>query len=420
MKSAMGQQDETTRERLCSDLETLARCCQPEKTKATSWPSSELLQSLEDGIKLLVAEQRKKPLSWKTFQRLDKRMPRLRLALRVDNLVKRARDRFEEAGQPALSELKRQAERGDEGARNLLRDIAAVNDFQAAPKKIDWIQHEKVLAQFSRIRSVEPSYGRSAPLEVRCYARTLELLVDDYRREPLRTRSKPLLEWIARIGHPNAKNLLAFDYATERQIERKARGSQEEKALRQREKGRERTRKHRVWYRGKWVYPGDWLKFLNAGEFRRFYGKSCPLPTVCSGLEDSHCRDDLAGVLDKLSCGRKLSEQDDGFFFHRTSHVARCRDCQEAEWIADGYEVDFGWPSTFPGPSDTREERLAARKRYYDEARERDRRWLQTPEGQDWLRKAEARLKAIDSHKQSRTSTKTARLFAGRALHRAR
>lgn len=387
----MRQQGDTANQQLCSDLETLASCCKPSSVNVTLWPSTELLESVEEGVKVLMDKERKHPVTWKTFQRLDKRRPRLRLVSRVNNLVKRAGDRFEEAGQPLLSNLKRQADRGHEAARKLLRDIAAISGGQTARTTTDWNQHERTLAQFSRTRSVEPSYGRSAPPEFRCYARALELLVDDYRRETLRRQSMPVLEWLATIGHPDAKKLLTFDYATEREIERKAKASQQENVLQQREKGRERTRRHRVWYRGKWVYPGDWLIFRDAADFRGFYGKSCGVPEVCSGLEDSHRRSELAAVLDRLSCGRKLSEEANGFFFHKTRHVARCRDCQQAEWIEDGYEIERGWPTTFAGSDDTREGRLAARKRYY---REREQRWLQSPKGKQWLLETNRRFVA--------------------------
>jgi hypothetical protein len=64
--------------------------------------------------------------------------------------------------------------------------------------------------------------------------------VDDYRRKPL--RSWPLTEWTAKIGHPRAKSLLAFDdpmaFIEEGAWRRKS-------ARRKREQGRERTRRHR-------------------------------------------------------------------------------------------------------------------------------------------------------------------------------
>jgi hypothetical protein len=165
-------------------------------------------------VMLLIATKRKKRPSpaWKAFQLLDRRMPKLLLVKRVDNLVKRARDRLEEAAQHPLSKLQQQAECGDEHTRKLLRDIAAIRDGQGAAKRIDWTEHERALAQFSRTRSVEPSYGRSALLKFRCYARSLELIVDDCRRKPL--KSWPLTEWTAEIGHPDARSLLAFDDPT--------------------------------------------------------------------------------------------------------------------------------------------------------------------------------------------------------------
>jgi hypothetical protein len=388
----MRNHEDSAKKRWCLDLEALTTYCQPEKAKVMLWPSGELLQSLEDGVRFFTAEERKAPLSWKTFQRLDKRLPKLRLVLRVDNLVKRARGRLKEAGQPALSELKRQAQRGDEDAQRLLRDIAAISGIQVAQKNIDWTQHERALAQFSRTNTVEPSYGRSAPVEFRCYARTLELLVDDYRRKPMRIQAMPLLEWVAKIGHPDAKNLVAFDYAAECEIERRARASQEHKALQRREKGRERTRRHREFYRGKFVYPGDWLLFSDAADFKAYWGRKQPLPETCVGLYDSECRDDLNACLDSLSCCRKLADQTDGFYYHGTRHVGRCCDCQNAEWIAQGFEVENGFP--YGDWTLTTAERIAEQKRHLREEMERERRWLQTATGQQWLRETNRRFVA--------------------------
>jgi hypothetical protein len=52
----------------------------------------------------------------------------------------------------------------------------------------------------------------------------------------------------------------------------------------------------------------------------------------------------VEAVLDILSCGCKPADHADGFYYHRALHIARCRDCQEAEWIAQGFEVVNGFP----------------------------------------------------------------------------
>jgi hypothetical protein len=389
------------KERLFLRLERLARYCKPSDTASPSaiWPDQGFLRDLESEVVFLVATVRKNPPSpaWKAFRLLDRRMPKLLLVRRVDNLVKRARDRLEEAAQHPLSKLEQQAEGGDENAQELLRDIAAIRDGQDGEKKIDWTAHEKALAQFSRTRSVEPAYGRSAPLGIRCYARALELIVDDCRRKPL--ESWPLTEWTVQIGHPDAKSLLAFDDPTEFILYEGAwrwKGAQCK-----RQKARERVQRCRQGKKERRLYPGDWIRFRDAADFRAFYGRKQPLPEACIGLEDSEVRDDLDAVLGTLACSSTLSgskrpsrvtDEPDGFYYHRTRHVARCHDCQNAEWISQGFEVENGFP--YGDWRLTTAERIAEQNRRAGEQLERDRRWLKTPQGQQWVRDANRRLVA--------------------------
>ena len=105
---------------------------------------------------------------------------------------------------------------------------------------------------------------------------------------------------------------------------------------------------------GKLVYPGDWLRFRDAADFIAFWGDKHSLPETCAGLHDSHCKADLESCLDTLSCGSPLTHD---FVYHRIRHIARCRGCQEAEWISDGYEVECGMPSSWLPGTATREER---------------------------------------------------------------
>jgi hypothetical protein len=74
-------------------------CQQPSAKQLTFWPSREFLQSAEADVGNLSATDR---VSWKTFRRLDSRLPSLRLALRFDNLVNRAVARLEETPQGRL------------------------------------------------------------------------------------------------------------------------------------------------------------------------------------------------------------------------------------------------------------------------------------------------------------------------------
>jgi hypothetical protein len=79
---------------LAQSLGCLASYCQqPSAKQLTLWPSRDFLQSAEADVGNLSATDR---VSWKTFRRLDTRLPSLRLALRFDNLVNRAVARLKE------------------------------------------------------------------------------------------------------------------------------------------------------------------------------------------------------------------------------------------------------------------------------------------------------------------------------------
>jgi hypothetical protein len=348
----------------------------------------------------LVAKERESPPTpvWKAFFLLNRRMPSLRLVVRVNNLIKRACDRLQEVGESGLERLARQQEQGN--AQRLLRDVESLRKDLRVAKAIDWKQHERTLAQFSRTRSVELACNQTAPIGVLCYTRALELLLaDECRYRPLRKNSQPLIQWIARIEHPEAKSLLAFDDVMAWVVEQEV-NSRAKKALRKSEAQRERTKRHREWYRGKWVYPGDWLRLRDAADFSTFWGREHPMPTHCSGLEDSEDRDRILKydpIKVDLSCGCRLA---DGFYYHRTRHVARCRDCQEAEWSAQGFEVVNGYP--YGDWQATTAERLAEQKRRAQEQLERDRRWLQTHEGQQWLREANRRFEELQRADKAR------------------
>ena len=135
----------------------------------------------------------------------------------------------------------------------------------------------------------------------------------------------------------------------------------------------------------KMLYPGDLLHFRDAADFAAFFGNEQPLPETCAGLHESECRADLESCLDALACNRKLAGEPDGFYYHRTRHFARCTDCQQAEWIAQGFEVERGFP--YGDWQATIEERLAeTKKRELEKADRSLLRRLQSNEGQQWLK----------------------------------
>src|SRR5262249_13054403 len=158
----MNADRDQTKKRLILILDMLASYCKPRVTMwpGTVWPSREFLQSLENHVMLLIATQRKKPPSpvWKAFQLLNRRMPLLRLVLRVNNLVKRARDLLAEAGESALEKLVRQDR---EDAQGLVRDIGRLEERLSNAKAIDWTQHENVLKRVSGTGGLQLSCGDS-------------------------------------------------------------------------------------------------------------------------------------------------------------------------------------------------------------------------------------------------------------------
>jgi hypothetical protein len=81
--------------RLARSVASLNSYCQePAIKQVTSWPSGDFLESVEGDVGSLSATNQ---VSWKTFRRLNGRMPSLRLALRLDNLANRALARLKSA-----------------------------------------------------------------------------------------------------------------------------------------------------------------------------------------------------------------------------------------------------------------------------------------------------------------------------------
>ena len=66
------------------------------------WPSRELLQEIDDDVIVLAVAGRKKPILpvWKAYEQVDRRMRKLRLKSRLNDLIRRARARV-----PGESEL---------------------------------------------------------------------------------------------------------------------------------------------------------------------------------------------------------------------------------------------------------------------------------------------------------------------------
>jgi len=168
------------------------------------WPPRELLKSLEESVVLLIATERTKKPSprWKAFILLDKRMPALRLVLRVNNLVKRAISRLKNAGESVLSKAARDT--GSVAAQILLRDLM--------------LQKQNL--------------G--------------DLLKDHDERNRVRLDSRPLMQWLCKIGHPYVKDLVVFRDAPASAARFYELLSEKLKIMRQHEKARDRDRRYRL------------------------------------------------------------------------------------------------------------------------------------------------------------------------------
>jgi hypothetical protein len=144
------------KKRLTSCLEVLEGCCKP--LDRQRWPSPDLLESVEHCVMSLIATERAKFPSpkWAAFCLLHNRERKLRLVSHVDNLIKRARDRLEEAGESVLSKLARQS--GDD-AQKLLRDIECLRKNLSGAKATDWRRHESALKRLSPGGKLELACG---------------------------------------------------------------------------------------------------------------------------------------------------------------------------------------------------------------------------------------------------------------------
>jgi hypothetical protein len=202
------------KERLTRNIESLASYCQlPDITadhvsddpitehlkKLVRWPSRELLREIEDNVLDLALLERNKPILpiWRAFEQVDKRMKKLRLKSRVSDLIRRACAIL--AGESVLSKAARE--------RNTKETLLLLCDIELRKRNL------------------------------------AELLEDDRRRVRQKWMAGPLVEWAVNIGHPMAKDLdgvtaFLFGWSNE--------AVEEVKLLQQREKIRERVRRHRL------------------------------------------------------------------------------------------------------------------------------------------------------------------------------
>jgi len=201
--------------------------------KVTFWPLEDDLRKVTHAVIELAVIWRKKlitPVSppWKAFQVVDARLPSMRLVSRVEALVKRADKVLKDAGGSGIERLRREADAGDREAIRLRNDLNDLLAFQKDPSKapgIKWQDNET---------------------DIKCYARSLRLIVDELRWQPLLERAQPLLSWIARLGNPDFLDLLRFDDVTERATTRRAIENVAQIVKRKRGQAKQRQAKRRL------------------------------------------------------------------------------------------------------------------------------------------------------------------------------
>jgi hypothetical protein len=167
----------------------------------TMWPKAELLQQLHSVVMdVFMTQRRRMPHPyWKAYARVNKMLPKLRLVRTVDQLVRRARKRLNEAGETYLMRLNHEAHKGSAQAQQLLNALQKIKENVIEASKIKWENYEQLLFREGNKPNQLACGDLAGTARLRCYARALEILADDLRYE----RFRPFLEWIAYIGYPD-------------------------------------------------------------------------------------------------------------------------------------------------------------------------------------------------------------------------
>src|SRR5262249_26960610 len=159
------------------------------------------LIALNSSVETLSRSDRKKvpqPL-WKAFEQVNKRWRRFRLIRRLDALVSRARKLLEEAGESDLTWIRREAWGSGQRSLEAKRFLADLRRIQKKPKavlKIQWSRYKHFLFRSGHHKGFLRCGDFPASPHVICYARALEIIVDDENRKKLLDKAEPLLRWI--------------------------------------------------------------------------------------------------------------------------------------------------------------------------------------------------------------------------------
>jgi hypothetical protein len=179
------------------------------------WPLMEELRDLDHAVFTVAKTQRKKALfaSWKTYKLVDKKWPGIRLISRMNKLINGARARLQEARVSDLERLRREDLEGVPKVMQCWKDLEALRADMCKADGIEWEGHEKVIFARGNNKLIRPACGDSLVLlRLKCYARALELIVEDelYCR-PNRDKALPLLKWIALTDNPGYRDVLKYD-----------------------------------------------------------------------------------------------------------------------------------------------------------------------------------------------------------------
>jgi hypothetical protein len=264
-----GATEQDARNRLLEALRAVGECCYPPLQEAM-WPSSEQLYELDSAVAGLAKMGRKRAITvltpyWKAYEHVNKLRPEIRLLPRVKELVKRADELLKEAGESDLTRLKRKASAGASEARQLVGHLRTIQEDASNAGKIEWEDYESLLGDKRPFRL---PYGDSAPRDVRCYVRALQLIVDDLPYRRLHDEAFPLLVWITGIGSPYAEMLkhnhvaqYCADYMASRRAEATKKRKQEQWKLRKR---RQRLKELEAFLRAEGISEGELQKILAA------------------------------------------------------------------------------------------------------------------------------------------------------------
>src|SRR5262249_7322210 len=131
-------------------------------------------------------------------------------------------------------------------AKRFLADLRRIQKKPKAVLKIQWSRYKHFLFRSGHHKGFLRCGDFPASPHVICYARALEIIVDDENRKKLLDKAEPLLRWILLLGNPDYADVLRRDDFMEWAAERRAQRTPDDRAEYKRKLGRERLRRFRA------------------------------------------------------------------------------------------------------------------------------------------------------------------------------